>query len=143
MNETPIRAADFTQQQQKVTLLLATGETRAGIASRLRISPGTVARHIEKARLHARARTVSALVCTAYAVLLLEQPQPTGRGEQLPEELLLVIKLLAAGYRSNEIAGRVGCDVRTVRRRRAELRERLGAQTDAHLMTKALAAGLL
>lgn len=65
------------------------------------------------------------------------------RDWHLDAEARAILRLLAAGYHTGQIACELGITARRVYRLRAKLRERFGAMTNEHMISRAVAEGIV
>jgi two-component system response regulator NreC len=96
-------------------------------------------RSVHKGRSYVDSELASALIQHALPDLA----QPGRTDEVLSERELQVLKLVAEGYSSREIAEQIFIGVKTVETYRARFAEKLGLKSRADLVRYALEVGLL
>jgi DNA-binding NarL/FixJ family response regulator len=97
---------------------------------------------------HAAMRGASFLYPAVMRALMRNYLERERRGEQVPKTLLTaredeVLKLIAEGYTSREIAQALTISVKTVERHRANILEKLGMRDRTQLTRYAIRAGLI
>jgi DNA-binding NarL/FixJ family response regulator len=123
---------EVTAREREVLTLVSAGVASREIAERLGISRATVESHVRSAmsKIGARSRL--------HAVLLLAITEPSGVALDLDPEQRRLLELLAAGLTREHAAQSLYLSRRSVDRRLAALRRRVGVASTAELLLAVL-----
>jgi DNA-binding CsgD family transcriptional regulator len=119
---------ELTVREREVLTLVSAGVRSREIAERLGISRATVESHVRSAMSKVGARS------RLHAVLLLAAPDPNGIVLDLELEQRRLLELLAAGLTREHAGQRLFLSRRSVDRRLAALRRRVGVASTTELL---------
>jgi DNA-binding CsgD family transcriptional regulator len=123
---------EITAREREVLMLVSTGVASREIAARLGISRATVESHVRSAMCKVGART------RLHAVLLLAAPDASDVASELEPEHRRLLELLASGLTREHAAQALFLSRRSVDRRLAALRRRVGVTSTAELLLAVL-----
>jgi DNA-binding CsgD family transcriptional regulator len=123
---------EITVREREVLALVSAGVASREIAERLGISRATVESHVRSAMSKVGARS------RLHAVLLLAVTEPGAVFRDLEPEQRRLLELLAAGVTREDAARSLFLSRRSVDRRLAALRRRVGAASTAELLLTVL-----
>jgi DNA-binding NarL/FixJ family response regulator len=131
----------LTMHEEPAYLRTALASGAAGFVLKKSVDANLLAaiRSVHKGRSYVDSELASALIQHALPDLA----QPGRTDEVLSERELQVLKLVAEGYSSREIAEQIFIGVKTVETYRARFAEKLGLKSRADLVRYALEVGLL
>jgi DNA-binding NarL/FixJ family response regulator len=131
----------LTMHEEPAYLRTALASGAAGYVLKKSVDANLLAaiRSVHKGRSYVDSELASALIQHALPDLA----QPGRTDEVLSERELQVLKLVAEGYSSREIAEQIFIGVKTVETYRARFAEKLGLKSRADLVRYALEVGLL
>jgi DNA-binding NarL/FixJ family response regulator len=134
----------LTMHEEPAYLRTALASGAAGYVLKKSVDANLLAaiRSVHKGRSYVDSELASALI--QHALPDLAQPGRPGRPDEvLSERELQVLKLVAEGFSSREIAEQIFIGVKTVETYRARFAEKLGLKSRADLVRYALEVGLL
>ncbi len=123
---------EITAREREVLVLVSAGVASREIAARLGISRATVESHVRSAMYKVGARS------RVHAVLLLAAPQAPDVAVELEPEHRRLLELLATGLTREHAAQALFLSRRSVDRRLAALRRRVGVTSTAELLLAVL-----
>jgi DNA-binding NarL/FixJ family response regulator len=123
---------EVTAREREVLTLVSAGVASREIAERLGISRATVESHVRSAMSKVGARS------RLHAVLLLAITEPSWVALELDPEQRRLLELLAAGVTREHAAKSLYLSRRSVDRRLATLRRRVGVASTAELLLAVL-----
>jgi DNA-binding NarL/FixJ family response regulator len=123
---------EITAREREVLTLVAAGVASREIGARLGISQATVESHVRSAMSKVGARS------RVHAALLLAGPAASEAAVELEPEQRHLLELLAAGLTREHAAQALYLSRRSVDRRLAALRRRVGVTSTAELLLAVL-----